>query len=108
MVVDRCDEPVRLSERTLAGLAHALRVKARGCPRVVADRAAIVELSESGMRLVGIAEQLSMSKTTIVATITSGVLGSERISFECHRGMGILLLSYFSAWFRWKFGTPAD
>ena len=59
-------ERVRLSERTLAGLARAKRQgKTLGRPRVVCDRSKIKELRESGMSLGLIAKELKLSKTTV-------------------------------------------
>jgi DNA invertase Pin-like site-specific DNA recombinase len=59
-------ERVRLSERTLAGLARAKRQgKSLGRPRVVCDRANIRSMRKSGMSLGQIASKLKMSKTTV-------------------------------------------
>lgn len=59
-------ERVRLSERTIAGLARAKRQgKKLGRPKVVCDRSGIRQLRDSGLSLGQIASQLRMSKTTV-------------------------------------------
>jgi DNA invertase Pin-like site-specific DNA recombinase len=59
-------ERVRLSERTLAGLARA-RSQGRvgGRPRVSCDQQKLSQLSASGKSLAGIAEEMKLSKTTV-------------------------------------------
>jgi DNA invertase Pin-like site-specific DNA recombinase len=65
-------ERVRLSERTLAGLATARRKGSRlGRPRVVCDRGKIREMRRAGISLGDIAVKLDLSKTT-VARIVAG------------------------------------
>ncbi len=69
-------ERVRLSERTLAGLATA-RSKGRigGRPRVACDQERLLRLRESGKSLAAIAGELSLSKTS-VARMLAGAQGS--------------------------------
>ncbi len=59
-------ERVRLSERTLAGLARAKRQgKTFGRPMVVCDRSKVKQLRKAGMSLGAIARELKLSKTTV-------------------------------------------
>ena len=59
-------ERVRISERTLAGLARAKRQgKTLGRPKVVCDRDKIRKMRASGKSLGQIAAELDMSKTTV-------------------------------------------
>jgi DNA invertase Pin-like site-specific DNA recombinase len=59
-------ERVRLSERTLAGLARA-RAQGRvgGRPRVQFDRSKVMKLHAAGISLGAIAKELNLTKTTI-------------------------------------------
>jgi DNA invertase Pin-like site-specific DNA recombinase len=59
-------ERVRLSERTLAGLATA-RAQGRvgGRPRVTCDERRLLNLRTSGKSLAGIAQELKLSKSTV-------------------------------------------
>jgi len=63
-------ERIRLSERTVAGLERA-RTKGRvgGRPRIVCDRAKVLELRNSGMSLAKIAAAMELSKTTVYAIV---------------------------------------
>ncbi len=57
---------MRLSERTLAGLARAKRQgKTLGRPVVVCDRTKIKDMRKSGMSLGAIAHELKLAKTTL-------------------------------------------
>jgi DNA invertase Pin-like site-specific DNA recombinase len=59
-------ERVRLSERTLAGLARARREgRIGGRPRVVVDRIKVHALVKSGKSLAEIAESVGTSKSTV-------------------------------------------
>jgi DNA invertase Pin-like site-specific DNA recombinase len=59
-------ERVRLSERTLAGLAIARsRGRVGGRPRVTCDEQKLLTLRASGRSLAGIAQELKLSKTTV-------------------------------------------
>jgi len=59
-------ERVRLSERTLAGLAIARsRGRVGGRPRVTCDEQRLLTLRASGKSLAGIAQELKLSKTTV-------------------------------------------
>lgn len=63
-------ERVRLSERTLAGLARARRQgKTLGRPRVICDREKVKALHSSGKSLGAIAAELGMSKTTVARLV---------------------------------------
>jgi DNA invertase Pin-like site-specific DNA recombinase len=65
-------ERVRLSERTLAGLARAKRQgKSLGRPRVVCDRDKVQQMRDAGLSLSAIAGKVGASKTT-VARIVAG------------------------------------
>jgi len=66
-------ERVRLSERTLAGLARARRQGKRlGRPRVVCDRSKVQELRDQGLSLSVIAGRIGISKT-MAAGIVAGI-----------------------------------
>ncbi len=59
-------ERVRLSERTLAGLAVArARGRVGGRPRIQCDRGKVMKLRAGGMSLSGIAGKMKISKTTV-------------------------------------------
>ena len=65
-------ERIRLSERTLAGLARSRALgKVGGRPRVNCDRSRILKLHADGKSLGAIAGQLGMSKTTVHRVIKS-------------------------------------
>ncbi|MGH9631696.1 MAG: recombinase family protein [Bryobacteraceae bacterium] len=59
-------ERVRLSERTLAGLAKARKQgRVGGRPKVVVDRAKVQRLAKAGKSLVQIAADVGVSKSTV-------------------------------------------
>ena len=59
-------ERVRLSERTLAGLAKARRAgRVGGRPKVVCDRAKVAKLNNAGLSLAEIARQVGVSKSSV-------------------------------------------
>src|SRR5207248_2461079 len=59
-------ERVRLSERTVAGLQRAKQQgRVGGRPRIICDRAKVLELRQSGFSLGQIAAQMNLSKTTV-------------------------------------------
>jgi DNA invertase Pin-like site-specific DNA recombinase len=65
-------ERVRLSERTLAGLATARRRGVRlGRRRVVCDRGKIREMRRSGASFGEIAEEMGLAKTTVARLATA-------------------------------------
>jgi DNA invertase Pin-like site-specific DNA recombinase len=65
-------ERVRLSERTIAGLQRAkLQGRIGGRPRKQCDRNKLAELRRSGLSLAQIADQLSLSKTTVARLVTA-------------------------------------
>jgi len=64
-------ERVRLSERTVAGLQRAKQHgRVGGRPRVIADRAKVRELRQSGASLGQIAQQMGLSKTTVARMVS--------------------------------------
>lgn len=65
-------ERIRLSERTVAGLARA-RAKGRigGRPKIICDRGKVLKLRDSGQSLAKIAAELGLTKST-VARIAAG------------------------------------
>jgi DNA invertase Pin-like site-specific DNA recombinase len=66
-------ERVRLSERTLAGLAIArARGRIGGRPRVTCDHQKLSDLRASGKSLAGIAEELKLSKSTVGRLLDEG------------------------------------
>jgi hypothetical protein len=72
-------ERVRLSERTLAGLARA-RAQGRvgGRPRVQCDQSKVMKLHADGNGLGVIAKQLNLTKTTIYRIINANARKTER------------------------------
>ena len=59
-------ERVRLSERTLAGLAKARRAgRVGGRPKVVCDRTKVAKLNNAGLSLAEIARQVGVSKSSV-------------------------------------------
>ena len=59
-------ERVRLSERTLAGLARARKQgRIGGRPKVVCDRSKVERLHKAGVSLTAIAEQVGVSKSSV-------------------------------------------
>jgi len=63
-------ERVRLSERTLAGLARARRQGKRlGRPRVVCDRDKLRDMRKAGLSLGEIAGEMQMAKTTVARLV---------------------------------------
>jgi DNA invertase Pin-like site-specific DNA recombinase len=59
-------ERVRLSERTLAGLARARKQgRIGGRPKVVCDRSKVEQLHKAGISLTAIAEQVGVSKSSV-------------------------------------------
>lgn len=65
-------EPVRLSERTVAGLQRAKQQgPAGGRPRVVCDRDKVLKLRQSGLSMGQIAAQMNISKTTVARMVTA-------------------------------------
>ena len=63
-------ERVRLSERTIAGLARARRQGKRlGRPRVVCDRDKIRNMRKAGLSLGEIAGEMQMAKTTVARLV---------------------------------------
>lgn len=66
-------ERVRLSERTLAGLATARRKGVKlGRPQVVCDRGKIREMRRAGASLGKISEALGVAKTTVARLAAAG------------------------------------
>jgi len=65
-------ERIRLSERTIAGLQRArLQGRVGGRPRKECDRDKLAELRRSGLSIAQIADQLSLSKTTVARLVTA-------------------------------------
>jgi DNA invertase Pin-like site-specific DNA recombinase len=65
-------ERVRLSERTLAGLARAKRQGTRlGRPGVVCDRDKLRDMRKAGLSFGEIAEAMQMAKTTVVRLVAA-------------------------------------
>jgi DNA invertase Pin-like site-specific DNA recombinase len=59
-------ERIRLSERTLAGLAVArARGRVGGRPRIQCDRGKVIKLRATGLSLGNIAKKLHLTKTTV-------------------------------------------
>jgi DNA invertase Pin-like site-specific DNA recombinase len=59
-------ESIRMSERTLAGLARARKAGATfGRPRLVVDKTRIQEMQKAGHSLAAIAARLKVSKSTV-------------------------------------------
>ena len=66
-------ERVRLSERTLAGLAKARRQgRIGGRPKVVCDRGKGERLRAAGLSLTGIAAKVGASKSSVHRMIQEG------------------------------------
>src|SRR5579859_4487061 len=65
-------ERIRLSERTIAGLERAkAQGRVGGRPRKECDRDKLAELRRSGLSIAQIADQLSLSKTTVARLVTA-------------------------------------
>lgn len=65
-------ERVRLSERTLAGLARARKQgRVGGRPKVVCDRVKIERLYKTGQSLSGIADAVGISKSSVHRLVTN-------------------------------------
>lgn len=66
-------ERVRLSERTLAGLARARKAgKVLGRPRVICDRQKVIRMREGGYSFGQIAEAMGLAKTTVARIAGAG------------------------------------
>ncbi len=66
-------ERIRLSERTIAGLEKARRAgRIGGRPRLVVNRARVLQMDTEGMTMREIAEELDISATSVCRILQTG------------------------------------